>query len=383
MINAKQFICLMGCVSLVPGCAWYPGKDKQDKQAFSVRPVMQMKHGNAGPDAMYRLGRYHQGKANYTEAISAYEKALAMNPGHVEAYNGLAVSYSLYGQHELALQYLRQALQRSPKAAHLHNNLGYVQMTLGQIGEAAAAFEQALRLDPENRWARGNVAVFYEKMGLNDAAMLTALLESTPARAGVPLATRTQAMGASSDTMPAAVAVATFKKQETQHNTHNAGVPLVQIAPNVFEFRMSKNDPPMAIPAGGSISGISASQEARIPDSEDIRIEVSNGSGAAGMARQVSDFLQEHGLPKARLTDSQPFRQIQTEIHYRPGNYVLARQISQMMPKQIPMMESYNLRRDIQVRILLGKDAAGEVAYLNIRRKIQVAQSLGKAAVIR
>ncbi len=167
MINAKQLICLMGCVSLVPGCAWYPGKDKQDKQAFSIRPVMHMKHGNAGPDAMYRLGRYHQGRANHVEAIAAYEKALAMNPGHVEAYNGLAVSYSLCGQHELALQYLRQALQRPPKAAHLHNNLGYIHMTLGQIGEAAAAFEQALRFDPENRWARDNVAALYEKVGLN------------------------------------------------------------------------------------------------------------------------------------------------------------------------------------------------------------------------
>jgi tetratricopeptide (TPR) repeat protein len=168
VFKSKQRIWLIGCVSLIyvsvtSGCAWYSG----NKQAFSIRPIMHVAHGDTSPEAMYRLGRYNDGKANYTEAIAAYHKALAVNPNHVEACNGLAVSYSMQGQYEFALRYLRHALGLSPNATHLHNNLGYIHMMEGRISEAAAAFAQALRLDPENRWARGNVAALYEKVGLN------------------------------------------------------------------------------------------------------------------------------------------------------------------------------------------------------------------------
>src|SRR5688500_11263808 len=138
MFKVKQLVCMMGCVSLVGGCALYQGKDKQ---ALSIKPVMDVKHSAGGSEAMYWLGRYHQGKANHGEAIAAYEKVVAANPGHIEAHNRLAVSCSLTGQHELALEYFRKAIELSPAATHLHNNLGYAHLMRGEEGDAATAFE--------------------------------------------------------------------------------------------------------------------------------------------------------------------------------------------------------------------------------------------------
>ena len=66
------------------------------------------------------------------------------------------------------------------------------------------------------------------------------------------------------------------------------------------------------------------------------------------MARQVSDFLQQNGFARARLTDRQPYQQALTEIHYRPGHSEVAEEISRLMLAGIPMVESYNLRRDIR-----------------------------------
>ena len=44
------------------------------------------------------------------------------------------------------------------------------------------------------------------------------------------------------------------------------------------------------------------------------------------------------------------------------------------------MVENSSLRQGIQVRVLLGKDVAREVAYFNNRGKMQkIAQSTGKA----
>jgi len=396
VFKSKRRIWLTGCVSficvsLTSGCAWYSG----NKQAFSIRPVMHVAHGDTSLEAMYRLGRYNHGKANYTEAIAAYHKALAVNPNHVEACNGLAVSYSMQGQYELALRYLRHALGLSPNSAHLHNNLGYIHMTEGRINEAAAGFAQTLRLDPENRWTRGNVAALYEKVGLNADITPRAMTPfssapmsrpisnpiSDPIRAVGHTGPAAPAGGTSSAPLPTNAAAPAERKHEKSGVQRNTDTRLVQIAADVYEFRSTedglgdRDSHRVNHDKNRAASGIS------ISDSKGIRIEVSNGSGIAGMARQVSDFLRENGLPQARLTDRQPFRQLQTEIHYRPGSYKLAEQIGRMMPKQISMKEGYNLRKDIQVRILLGKDIISAVADLNTVHTVPNAnvQMLGKS----
>lgn len=380
MFKVKRLVWVMGCVSVLGGCALYQSRDKQ---ALSIKPVMDVRHAAGGSEAMsmYWLGRYYQGKVNYTEAIAAYEKALAAEPAHVEAHNGLGVSYSLQGRHELALQYLRKAIELLPMATHLRNNLGYAHLARGQESEAAAAFEQALRLDPENRQARSNLAAVYEKAGLHDkAAMLTmARPEPTAALVAMSAIVSGPAPGTPSATMRAAVTAATVGKQEMQHSAHSTHARLVQVTPNVFELRMTEADSMMAIRTGKSTGKTVAPQDSGNLDSKDVRIEVSNGNGVSGMAGQVSGFLEQSGFAKARLTDRQPYQQVQTEIHYRPGNSVLAGQISQMMPKQAPMVESYNLRKEVQVRVLLGKDVAREAAYFDNRGKIQIARSTGKA----
>jgi tetratricopeptide (TPR) repeat protein len=351
---------------------------------------MRVTHGNASAEVMYRLGRYHQGNAHHAAAITAYQKVLAMSPNHVEACNGLAVSYSMQGQYDLALQYLEHALKLSPGATHLHNNLGYIHMAEGRITQAAEAFEQALRFDPENRWARVNVVALYEKVGLNVDIAALSLTSSDVVPTSYPRSNSRDAVGpagpfawgvdVSSVSLPANAAVPVGRKHGKQGMQGNT-MRLVQVAPNVFEFRpdesdedgldhnsrrADRNENPTA-------AGVDAS------DSKGLRIEVSNGSGIAGMAREVSNFLRENGLPQARLTDRQPFGQVQTEIHYRPSSYKLAEQISRMMPKQvppkqIPVKEGYNLRKDIQVRILLGRDIANAVAHLNTTGSTNVSQ---------
>jgi hypothetical protein len=351
----------------------------RDKQALSIKPVMDVKHSAGGSEAMYWLGRYHQGKVNYGEAIAAYEKTLAANPRHVEAHNGLAVSYSLQGRHELALEHFRKAIELSPAATHLHNNLGYAHLMRGEESDAATAFEAALQLDPENRQARDSLGAVYEKMGLHDKAAVLTLRRSQSAIAldAMSTAEMAPAPGNSSATMPPNT-ITVAEEQSMQQDTDTR---LVQIAPHVFEFRMAEADRAVAVLTDKNTHETIARRSSGKVGSQDARIEVSNGNGMAGMARQVSAFLQQNGFARARLTDRPPFRQVQTEIHYRPGNYVLAGRISQMMPKQARLLESYNLRSDIQIRVLLGKDVAHETGYFDDRGKIRIAQTPGKAVV--
>ncbi|MCC2681058.1 MAG: hypothetical protein K0S36_622 [Nitrosospira multiformis] len=378
MFRVKQIAWAMGCVSLMSGCVLHPLYQNKDRQAVNIKPVMEVNHAIRSADAMYQLGRYYQARVNYAEAIAAYEKALEADPGHVEAHNGLGVAHCLQDRHELALQYFRKAIGMAPLAAHLHNNLGYAHLVHGQEAEAVSVFERALLLEPQNQRARRNLAAIYIKAELHDkaAALTMARSESTAAPvlarvpgtpAGTPAGTASAAVSAISPPVGAAPG-------ERQKLSCSVGARLVQVTPGVFEFRMTETEAVAAIPPGKIIGRAAAPQDSGKFSGQDIRIEVSNGNGVPGMARQVSDFLQQNGFARTRLTDRQPYQQVLTEIHYRPGHSDVAEEISRLMPGGVPMVESYNLRRDIHVRVMLGKDAVRQGAYLENSRRVQIAQ---------
>jgi Tfp pilus assembly protein PilF len=391
MFKVKELVWMMGCVSLMGGCAMYQSRDSQ---ALSIKPIMNVKHGGRF-EGMYQLGRYHQGKANYTQAIEAYEKALAENRAHAETHNRLGVCYFFQGRRELALQHLQKAIELSPTASHLHSNLGYAHLLRGKEGEAAGAFEQALRLDPENQRARRHLTAVYEKTGLLDKAAILKMAEPDLAvppgeMNGVreplaalalrpPLGERGQ--GNPSISVPVNL-IATNADEQTVRQER--GFLLVQITPEVFELKVSEDGSMMASseakPGGGAGTEYPSISTTRRDGLTEISIEVSNGNGVTGMAKKVSELLQQNGFAKARLTDQRPFQQAQTEIQYRPGSYLLACQINNMIPTQVPIVESRILRRDIQVRMVLGRDVA-QVAFPDQRSTIQIAQEAGKAAI--
>jgi tetratricopeptide (TPR) repeat protein len=379
MFRIRQLAWAMGCISLMSGCTLYPGYQNKAGQAVNIKPVMEVRHALGSADAMYQLGRYYQARINHAEAIAAYEKALEADPGHVEAHNGLGVAHCLQDRHELALQYFRKAIGMAPLAAHLHNNLGYAHLVHGQQAEAVSAFERALLLEPQNRRARRNLAAVYIKAGLRDkAAALT--VERSGSTVVAPVAPVTvPAPGTPAGTASAAVSTmsppAVVAAGERQKLSCSAGARLVQVTPGVFEFRMTETEAMAAIPPGKILGRTAAPRDSGRFSGQGIRIEVSNGNGVPGMARQVSDFLQQNGFATARLTDRQPYQQALTEIHYRPGHAGVAEEISRLMPMGALMVESYNLRKDIHVRVMLGKDAARQVAWLESSREMQIAQA--------
>ncbi|SEA44785.1 LytR C-terminal domain-containing protein [Nitrosospira multiformis] len=389
MFRIKQLAWAMGCVSLMSGCTLYPWNQDKAGQAVNVKPVMEVRHAIRSADALYQLGRYYQARVNYAEAIAAYEKALEADPRHVEAHNGLGVAHCLLDRHELALQYFRKAIGIAPLAAHLHNNLGYAHLVHGQEAKAVSAFERALLLEPHNQRARRHLAAVYIKAGLHDkaAALTVAPSGATVAAPTAPIPTRAPGTpaGTPAGTASAVISAISYPMAaapgEKQKLSCSAGARLVQVTPGVFEFRMAETEAMTAMPSGKIIGRASPPQDSGKFSGQDIRIEVSNGNGLPGMARQVSDFLQQNGFARARLTDRQPYQQALTEIHYRPGHSGVAEEISRLMPGRsgVPTVESYNLRRDIHVRVMLGKDAVRQIAHLESPQKVQIAQGTAGA----
>jgi len=163
MFYFKKNFWIAGCLFILGGCATMDQHNGETASAAASVSDKKKLTGDAG--TMYQLGRSHQENKNYAEALEAYEKSLALNSDSFEVYNAMGVVYSLQGEHELAVQLIKEAIRLAPLASHLYNNLGYAYLQQGSVIEAAGAFERALMLDPENLYARRNMAAAYKKMG--------------------------------------------------------------------------------------------------------------------------------------------------------------------------------------------------------------------------
>ena len=92
-------------------------------------------------------------------------------------------------------------------------------------------------------------------------------------------------------------------------------------------------------------------------------LELSNGAGRERLARDTADALADKGVKVRRLTNHAHYRVQQTEIHYRGATHlVTAQALAQAMAVPVVLVESTALRGDINVKVLMGADAARRVA---------------------
>jgi tetratricopeptide (TPR) repeat protein len=105
---------------------------------------------------------FQQGKSQ--EAITALEKALAEDPGHLKAHNNMALASIDLGQLEVAEAHYRESLAIEPQPA-IHNDLGFVLERMGLSHEAVEQYQKALELDPESASAHYNLGVSLARSG--------------------------------------------------------------------------------------------------------------------------------------------------------------------------------------------------------------------------
>jgi serine/threonine-protein kinase len=123
---------------------------------------------------------YHKHE-NIDSAISAFNRALSLDPKYAEAYAGLGKAYLLghqesYGTSEWlakARSACDQAVARAPNVADAHTCLGNVDRDTGQYEKAVAEFQKATTLDPTSDDAFRGLADAYQKMNKTSEAEAT------------------------------------------------------------------------------------------------------------------------------------------------------------------------------------------------------------------
>jgi hypothetical protein len=97
-------------------------------------------------------GNYFR-QRNYGKAATLFEEALKAYPT-AEVYYYLALCYQEMKEDEKSLKYLRDGVEKFPKDSTLQKSLGLMYYQNGNEVEAKKAFEEVLRLSPEDRQVR-------------------------------------------------------------------------------------------------------------------------------------------------------------------------------------------------------------------------------------
>ena len=153
----------------------------------------------------YRLGYVYEKKGLPINAVAAYEQALALDPNIKWARFNLASLYARSGEYNRAIAAYGEFIRRFPEvararlalgnvylrtgrhaeaiaayesllgakdadAADLYGRLGYTHAQLGQLGQAAVAYEKLVAAKPDSLQARLQLGELYEQLERLDAA---------------------------------------------------------------------------------------------------------------------------------------------------------------------------------------------------------------------
>jgi Tfp pilus assembly protein PilF/peroxiredoxin len=120
--------------------------------------------------AFYNLGTLSMKAGQPTEARQAFERALALDPGHAESSNSLGALLAQSGDVPGAIVRFRAALEVKPDFADALNNLGFALFQGEQDQQAYELYQKALLAEPEFPEALNNLGIFHGQHGDLDQA---------------------------------------------------------------------------------------------------------------------------------------------------------------------------------------------------------------------
>ena len=165
-------------------------------------------------EAHYRLALHFQEKYRHKLAIDELKQALQRNPAHFKAYNALGVSFDNLGEHDAAIDSYKRALQIDPKLDYVYNNLGYSYLLKGDPQNAAEAFQQAIALNAKEKRYRNNLGLVYVKQDKFELAFEQFRALDTDANAEKSLAKVMKDLGKGAATENVLLAVRSVPRKE-------------------------------------------------------------------------------------------------------------------------------------------------------------------------
>jgi len=128
------------------------------------------KHEPKRPEFQFELGEAYRAEGNWTQAIRAYEEALATDSTFWPASRGLGLASIAAGDASAAMEALEKAVAQAPNEPSVLNALGDAYYRAGQLREAVITLQKARTLHSDLAEPANNLGVVYSAQGKTTAA---------------------------------------------------------------------------------------------------------------------------------------------------------------------------------------------------------------------
>lgn len=116
-------------------------------------------------EAYNGIGIAYVNLKRYSDAITAQQQALKINPDFAEAHAGLGLAYLMQNRNELALKHYKKAITLSNNKPNfeeeIHHKIGIILLNQENYTKAALSFQAALSLNHENIESHHNLGICY------------------------------------------------------------------------------------------------------------------------------------------------------------------------------------------------------------------------------
>src|SRR5688500_1316313 len=102
------------------------------------------------PEDIYQQGFTHRCEGNYGPAREAFERVLAIAPGHVKARWQIALIQGFEGDFDASLESLKNLSTEVPTDTDIRYDYAMTAMMLGDFDTACAEFKAILLIDPDH-----------------------------------------------------------------------------------------------------------------------------------------------------------------------------------------------------------------------------------------
>lgn len=121
--------------------------------------------------AHFNLGKAHDDKGLFREAMQDYQTAIRLNTGDPRPFHNLGLIYARQNKLEKAAEFYQIAIKLTPDNSKYHYNLADAYYRQGRLDDAVRELNISLRLEPDFRDARNNLGVIYGTQGKFDDAV--------------------------------------------------------------------------------------------------------------------------------------------------------------------------------------------------------------------
>ncbi len=335
-MKARTGVCASLCGSLLLGCSSFPSLSG----LFGDREPPAMRVAKDA-DAEYRRGKRLHLSGQYADAQKAYLNALAIDPAHAEAKNGLAALIGANGDLDRAIAMLAELSENYP-ASHVYANLGHALQLKGRDFDAREAYQRAVDLDPGNETARKRLQALDEK--LQARALAAAVVEEATPAAPPPAQATIESVGPAMYAMRYPVA---------PPSAPPADAPIAAAAPASLSAPARVIDAPVSPPAVQAV--VPAVAQPGAPRRPALPVELVNANGITGMARELRSLLPNDEWRVVSTRNHENFAVGATRIEYAPKHRRQAQQFSQ----EVGIAARLRVNEELQgarLRIVLGRD---------------------------